>query len=177
MGGTTAKSRALLFVPLLAVGVAGCARGLPPTVAAAANAGDSTDPPKGCHRLPASIACEPEQPVSPDARVYVGAKAAGKGSLDKEVVRAVILSHTPAVRACYEATLSARPYSEGRVFARFAIDAHGRVRGSCLASSTLNRPDGERCVLDEILGWRFPEPVGGGWVVVQYPFLFQPASN
>lgn len=176
MGGTTPKARALLFVSLSAFGVAACAR-RPPLPAAsaateAADRGDSADPPKGCHRLPASLACEPEPPAGPDAKVYVGAEAAGKGSLDKEVIRAVILSHTPAVRACYEATMSMRPYPEGRVFARFAIDAHGRVRGSCLASSTLNRPDGERCVLDEILGWKFPEPDGGGWVVVQYPFVF-----
>jgi hypothetical protein len=181
MGGTTPKVGAMLFVFLSIFEVAACARrpALPPTSTAteAADRGDSVDPPEGSHRLPASVVCEPEPPASPDAKVYIGAKAPRKGSLDKEVVRAVILSHIPAVRACYEATTGTRPYPEGRVFARFAIDAHGLVRDSCLASSTLNRPDGERCVVDEILGWRFPEPVGGGWVVVQYPFVFKAAAD
>jgi hypothetical protein len=28
----------------------------------------------------------------------------------------------------------------------------------------------DRCIVNAILRWEFPRPIGGGWVLVEYPF-------
>jgi len=97
---------------------------------------------------------------------------APQGMLDKEAIRGVIQSHTDEARACYEARLIQPPYAQGVVRVRFAIAPTGRVASSCLVSSTLGDAQVELCVADHVLGWRFPNPAGGGWVVTSYPFKF-----
>ena len=103
--------------------------------------------------------------------------ARSRGALDKEIVRGIIRRHVPAVRACYEAVMGEAPYAQGRVVTRFTIDFEGKVRHSCLVSSTLRQPDGERCILDDELHWEFPKPLGGGQVVVDYPFVLEPETE
>jgi len=99
------------------------------------------------------------------------------GSLDKEAIRRIIRRHVPAVKTCYEAVMGPPPYAQGRVVTRFAIDREGKVRHSCLVTSTLDSPAGERCIVDELLRWGFPAPNGGGWVVVDYPFVLTPVTD
>ena len=96
------------------------------------------------------------------------------GSLDKEIIRRVIRRHIPAVRACYEAVMVAKPFPSGRVMTRFAIDAEGKVTHTCVVNTTLNQTPAEACIVDEMLRWEFPKPIGGGWVVVDYPFVLVP---
>jgi outer membrane biosynthesis protein TonB len=95
-----------------------------------------------------------------------------KGSLDKEIIRQVIGSHIPAVRACYEAELSANADLKGRIVYQFTIAADGRVIASALQSSTMKNGKVEDCVRREIRNWVFPKPIGGGIVIVSYPFNF-----
>jgi hypothetical protein len=59
---------------------------------------------------------------------------------------------------------------------RFAIDRAGKVPYSCAVESTVNDLLIDRCILDEILHWEFSKPRGGGWLVVQYPFVLTPES-
>ena len=95
-----------------------------------------------------------------------------KGSLDKEIIRQVIGSHLPAVRACYKAELSANRDLKGRISYQFTIAADGRVIASALQSSTMKNGKVEDCVRQEIRNWVFPKPLGGGIVIVSYPFNF-----
>ena len=128
-------------------------------------------PPDGSKRLPSSIACEPEPPCE-DCVVVKGERARHVGSLDKEVIRGVIRSHADEVRTCYDAVALTRPDARGKMMIRFGIAASGIVAASCLVTSELSEPAVERCVVDLPLGWTFPPPDGGGWVVVSYPFVF-----
>jgi outer membrane biosynthesis protein TonB len=69
------------------------------------------------------------------------------------------------------------PYPRGRVSTRFAIAASGRVESSCIADSTVKNPRIDRCIVDAILKWEFPRPIGGGWVLVEYPFRLIPGDD
>ena len=57
---------------------------------------------------------------------------------------------------------------------KISIDPDGKVRHSCVVDSELRDPVIDRCVVDAILGWEFPKPEGGGWVIVTYPFVLTP---
>jgi len=115
----------------------------------------------------------PPRPALPvDAGVPHGSVLAPKGSLDKEFIRDVIRSHISAVRACYESGLSGNLALEGRISYQFTIASDGTVLVSLVQSSTMNDPDVEDCVGREICNWEFPKPLGGGIVIVSYPFNF-----
>ncbi|MCD6498515.1 MAG: AgmX/PglI C-terminal domain-containing protein [Deltaproteobacteria bacterium] len=103
-----------------------------------------------------------------------GGRARVSGSLDKGIIRRIILRHINQVRYCYESRALARnPHASGLVTVQFAIGSNGRVRTARIASTTLHNPASERCIALSVRRWRFPKPRGGGLVVVRYPFKFQ----
>jgi len=139
--------------------------------------------------VPPSIRCEPHEVRQASSARATGDRApsapaglglsgpAVVGHLPTELIRSVIRSHGDAIRTCYEATLRSPPYPKGRVRARFVIDATGKVPHSCLASTTLDQPTAERCIVDEVLTWRFPKPADGGQVIVDYPWVLETRSD
>jgi len=135
----------------------------------------------GWRRMPSSLLCEPTglphgDGGAPDGRPAGFANVQGR--IDKEAVRRGIQAHIPEVQDCYEAILKGSPpFPRGRVRVRFAIDGAGQVRHSCVVDTTLGNATCERCIADAVLGWRFPKPVGGGWVVVVYPFVLEAADD
>jgi TonB family protein len=100
-----------------------------------------------------------------------------RGSLDKEIIRRIVRRHINEVRYCYDQALAAHPSLEGRVVTQFTIAPTGRVLASVLASSTLGSAAVESCVVNAVKRWEFPEPQGGGLVIVSYPFQFSPAGG
>ena len=96
---------------------------------------------------------------------------------DKETIRRIIRSHVDAVRKCYEAVMIEPPFPRGKVMARILISGAGSVTSTCVASTTLNRLEAERCIVDEALTWTFPKPLGGGVIVVDYPFVLEPSRE
>jgi hypothetical protein len=56
----------------------------------------------------------------------------------------------------------------------FKIASSGQVVASEIQSSTMNDRELEECVGRTACGWHFPEPEGGGVVIVSYPFNFVP---
>jgi TonB family protein len=107
----------------------------------------------------------------------VPGQAQVRGSLDKEIIRRVIRLHMNEVKYCYEMELTRKSGLEGRVTVRFVVAALGQVLSSVVQSSTLNNPRVEKCVADAVHRWEFPKPVGGGIVIVSYPFNFVSASS
>lgn len=99
------------------------------------------------------------------------------GSLDKNVVRTVIGRHTREIRFCYEAELGRRPSLAGKLTVKFVIGANGSVQTAKVDTSTLGNPGMEACILARVRSWSFPQPAGGGLVVVSYPFVFKPAGD
>jgi len=106
----------------------------------------------------------------------IAGTATATGSLDKEVIRRVIRGHLGVVQACYDAQLDADPGLFGRVLVQFTIGATGQVISSVLQNSTIGNAVVETCTVAAVRRWRFPKPIGGGIVIVSYPFVFVPSE-
>jgi TonB family protein len=102
-------------------------------------------------------------------RIRSGA-AMVKGSLSKEVIRRIVHRHINEVKFCYERKLAQRPDLSGRVAIKFIISGTGAVQMAAVASSTLGDPSVENCIAQAVRRWTFPQPEGGGIVIVTYPF-------
>ncbi len=95
-----------------------------------------------------------------------------KGSLDKEIIRRVVRQHRNEVRYCYEKELQKDPNLGGKVDVKFVIAATGKVQSAVVAGSTMGNAAVEGCIAKKVKRWVFPQPKGGGIVVVKYPFVF-----
>ena len=96
------------------------------------------------------------------------------GALGKAEIDAVIKRHLSSIRYCYERQLSRAPNLSGKVSIKFVISKSGAVSRAVIDSSTVNDEALESCLQSRFLHMQFPEPKGGGIVIVNYPFLFSP---
>jgi len=108
----------------------------------------------------------------PSAPSVVPGEVQVRGSLDKEIIRRIIRRHLNEVKYCYEQELVRKAGLEGGVSVQFVISPLGQVASSVMQSSTVGNARVERCVVDAVKRWEFPKPVGGGNVIVSYPFNF-----
>ena len=96
------------------------------------------------------------------------------GALDKSLIDAVIKRHMNQIRYCYERELTSHPQLGGRIVVKFVIAKDGTVSKASARSSTVNNKSVEGCLNSRFKRFKFPEPKGGGIVIVSYPFIFQP---
>ena len=92
---------------------------------------------------------------------------------DKEIIRRIIRQHIAQIRYCYEKELTRSPGLFGKVRVEFVISAKGGVQSTKVIQTTLKNSEVERCIQSKIRTWKFPEPKGGGIVIVKYPFIFK----
>ena len=97
-----------------------------------------------------------------------------RGQLDKEIIRRIIRRHINEVKYCYEQELTKQPDLGGRIMVQFTIAASGQVIASVLQNSTLGNGRVENCTVQAVRRWEFPAPLGGGIVIVSYPFVLTP---
>ncbi|MDR0965561.1 MAG: adventurous gliding motility protein GltG [Myxococcales bacterium] len=101
-----------------------------------------------------------------------------QGSLDKELIRQVIQRNMGQIRYCYEKELQKKPDLAGKLVIRFEIAPKGNVTDAKTATGTTLRDAAlSDCVTVRIRNWRFPEPKGGGKVIVTYPFVFKSSGD
>jgi TonB family protein len=100
-----------------------------------------------------------------------------RGSLDKEIIRRIIRRHINEVKFCYEQELTKKPTLGGRIMVQFTIAASGQVIASVLQNSTMGSAKVENCTVQAVRRWEFPKPLGGGIVIVSYPFVLTPAGG
>ena len=118
-----------------------------------------------------STTSDPGTPTSQVPRIRTGEVTVGP-ALPREVIVRVMRAHNMEVRRCYERALAATPDLEGRVTVRFEIAPDGSVPSASTSSSTLGNAEVESCVVGVVRAMQFPEPAGGGIVVVSYPYVF-----
>ena len=99
------------------------------------------------------------------------------GGLSKEVIGQTIARYAAQIRACYERELQRDPGLQGKVAVLFTIDGSGHVSMAETSEDTVGDGAVARCMLGRIRGWRFPEPKGGGEVIVTYPWIFRAAGG
>jgi outer membrane biosynthesis protein TonB len=109
-------------------------------------------------------------PATSEARL--GAPKVGSPSLPVEVIRRVVLQHKSSIHHCYKQTRRVGQTPKCKVYVQFFIDAKGNVSKNSIRSSTCNNSALERCINRKVKKWVFPQPFGGGTVLVTYPFQF-----
>jgi len=98
------------------------------------------------------------------------------GGLSREVIERVIRQHQSEIKYCYEIELNQRPDLAGKVGVAFTIDGGGAVSDASVSESTLHDGTTEQCMISKIRRWKFPQPLGGGTVSVNFPWIFKPAG-
>ncbi len=100
-----------------------------------------------------------------------GTKLLGDG-LSKRLVGEHLARRWNQFKFCYSRQLDREPNLWGKVTVNFTISGDGRVNEALVLNSSLNNTNVEECVLRVIRRIIFPQPKGGGEVIVTYPFLF-----
>ncbi len=95
------------------------------------------------------------------------------GALDKSLIDEVVQSNDSKVRFCYQSELQKDPSLGGAIKVKFVIAPDGTVNSATTESSTMGSPSVEDCINEQFMDFQFPEPKGGGIVIVNYPFVFQ----
>ena len=94
------------------------------------------------------------------------------GSLDKSLIDTVIRKNMNQLRYCYQRELTKNPGLEGKIIVKFTIAPDGSVSRSGIKTSSMGNSDVETCLTERFKRFKFPEPKGGGVVIVSYPFVF-----
>ncbi|MCL2182287.1 MAG: TonB family protein [Chitinispirillia bacterium] len=91
----------------------------------------------------------------------------------RESIHRGINRNMPGMRKAYAAHRHLKPGFEGTVAVKFSINEHGRVTSAQIVSSTMNDPQFDRYVFNEVLNFKFDEIDKPGDVAeIIYPFSF-----
>ena len=96
------------------------------------------------------------------------------GALDRSLIDEVIKRHMNQIKYCYQRELTKNPALGGKIVIKFVIAKDGTVSSANTKSSTMGNSAVEQCIVGRFMRFQFPEPKGGGIVIVSYPFLFSP---
>ena len=97
--------------------------------------------------------------------------------LTKDEVAKVIHSHLSEIRYCYESAILKDPTLAGKVMIDFKINPTGIVPNAGVSEATLTDHQVSNCLLGKLKTWKFPQPRGGVYVAVSYPFVFKSLSR
>jgi outer membrane biosynthesis protein TonB len=101
-----------------------------------------------------------------------------RGTLPKAVIDEKLKSVNPAVQACYERALKAKPELRGIVSINFVVGTDGKVAHADASESDdqLSDEPTVACILAEIRKLVFPPP-SGGRVFINYPLRLEPPKT
>lgn len=94
------------------------------------------------------------------------------GALDKSLIDAVIRKNMNQIRYCYQRELTKNPGLKGKIIIKFTIAADGSVSRASIKTSSMGNSAVETCITGRFKRFKFPQPKGGGVVIVSYPFIF-----
>lgn len=95
-----------------------------------------------------------------------------QGSLEADLIQRVVRRAMPQIRYCYQRELTKNPSLRGQMTVKFLISPSGKVASATSKESTLDSSSVEACVSGRFMRMVFPEPPGGGIVIVNYPLVF-----
>lgn len=131
----------------------------------------TTDTPEGGTLVRPTNAAPPEPGTIPQVEWHEPVV----GTTGAEEIRRVVRTHLAEIRACYDASLANDPQRRGLLKIEFVIGPTGVVEGATASDPTgLGDPELSTCIEAAIESWVFPQPRGGGRVIVSYPFNFVP---
>ncbi|MDQ3036748.1 MAG: AgmX/PglI C-terminal domain-containing protein, partial [Myxococcota bacterium] len=109
--------------------------------------------------------------TAPPALTSRGSGAPSDGGLGRAAIDRALTSGERGPRQCYERRSLVRPDLSGDVAVRVAVNGDGSVHEVGIASTSLDDPDTEQCIANEVRGLRFPAH-GGAQIAVEHTFVF-----
>ncbi|MCB9680772.1 MAG: AgmX/PglI C-terminal domain-containing protein [Alphaproteobacteria bacterium] len=94
------------------------------------------------------------------------------GGLSRDQIDRVVKARLNTIRFCYQRELTRDPSLGGKLVIKFTVARDGTVSAASAAQNTVGSASVAACVTERFFAMTFPEPVGGGIVVVRYPFVF-----
>lgn len=114
---------------------------------------------------------EPPKAEAPKAN---DAPVVGGGTVAKEAIAQAVRGAKNEVRLCYERELQKNPKLEGKITVKFVIGLNGTVtRATEDSEPKFVDAKVTGCLLSVVRKLKFPRPLGGGEVIVRYPFVFK----
>ncbi|MBN2695282.1 FHA domain-containing protein [bacterium] len=95
------------------------------------------------------------------------------GSLTESQIKSVVNKNISQIRYCYEHELMRKPELSGSITVKWKINPQGEVILVNIEGGTLKDSAVQKCIINKIKKWSFPEPVGGGSAIVIFPFNFR----
>lgn len=105
--------------------------------------------------------------------VWVLRESKAKAGLLREEIQEIIRVHTPMIRYCFEREALRNPTLGGRIATEFEIREDGTVGEVKIVENTMGTDVVADCMQEVVHSFLFPKPVGGGTVVVHYPWMFR----
>jgi TonB family protein len=97
-----------------------------------------------------------------------------EGGLTEAEIGGVIRRNLARFKYCYEGPLAEDNKLEGMISVNFVVGPTGAVTDASVKDTTMHNERVEACAVHVARTLKFPEPRGGGAVIVAYPFLFTP---
>lgn len=94
------------------------------------------------------------------------------GTLNAAEIDEVVKRHMSQIRYCYQRELQRHPELGGKVVMKFTIAGDGSVSSTSPKVDTLGDGAVATCLEGRFQRMQFPEPRGGGLVIVSYPLVF-----
>lgn len=104
-------------------------------------------------------------------------EATVESGLDRDQIAAVVQKNMGQIIYCYEMGLQSQPHLKGRLTANWMINGRGAVNTAAIAHSSVGDAKVESCITSKIRNWKFPKPIGGVNVDVNYPFELRRVSQ
>lgn len=104
-------------------------------------------------------------------------EASVESGLDRDQIAAVVQKNMGQIIYCYEMGLQSQPSLKGRLTANWIINGRGGVNTAGIAHSSVGDAKVESCITSKIRNWKFPKPIGGVNVDVNYPFELRRVSQ
>ncbi|MCB9697478.1 MAG: AgmX/PglI C-terminal domain-containing protein [Alphaproteobacteria bacterium] len=94
------------------------------------------------------------------------------GTLNAAEIDEVVKRHMSQIRYCYQRELQRNPELGGKVVMKFTIAGDGSVSSTSPKVDTVGDGAVSTCLEGRFQRMQFPEPRGGGLVIVSYPLVF-----
>lgn len=95
-------------------------------------------------------------------------------SIDKALVKKVVVKNIEKIKACYEARLDDGLKRSGKLVVRWDIDDTGSAKNFREKMNDLDDRKTYECIVNEMKTWKFPAAPKGESATVDYPFIFSP---
>lgn len=116
----------------------------------------------------------PPEQVKQEGQIRAQTSTVMGSSLSRSEIDTVMKRNLNRFRYCYQRQLMRDASLEGKVVLNFSIAKDGSVSGASVRTSTVPNAEVGACMTQVMFSLQFPEPRGGGVVLVSYPFLFSP---